>query len=150
MQVWLGMWWGRREPYINPDCLKSLKIWGKISLKSFLEWCQNCSSFYYAMHALGWLHHLLQSQSIHFWYRGKEVVVEHIGKVTVLPYSVVTGWLCWLCSQSNWILILASLFTKFIAIDNLINFSQPSLRFPFSKLGIITPTTGLPSVVDRV
>lgn len=57
--------------------------------------------------------------------------------MTILPYYVVIGWLC---CQSNWILILALSLKKFITIDKLIDFIQTSLRFPFTKLGITTPT----------
>lgn len=65
---------------------------------------------------------------------------------TILPYCVVTIWL-W--DQPDWILIPGLSLPKCIAIDTL-TFFQSLLRFPFSKLGIIMPSTGSPSVADRV
>lgn len=53
----------------------------------------------------------------------------------------------WLWGQPDWILISALSFT--LAIDTLADFFQPLLRFSVSKLGILVPSTGSPSVADR-
>lgn len=55
----------------------------------------------------------------------------------------------WLWGQSDCILVPALSFIKCIAIDKVMDFFQTLLRFSLSKLGIIMPTTGSPSVADR-
>ena len=59
---------------------------------------------------------------------------------TSLLYCMVTRWL-----DFNPCFIIPKMYG-----NRLIDFFRPLLSSPFSKLGIILPTTGLPRVVDRV